>query len=68
VPFTFTAPDGNGSGASFESDPDFKNIITSRPRGGMKGKGFLLPGQDAPKSTAVTSPPPSSARKQGVPK
>lgn len=43
--FTFTAPDGNGSGASFESDPDFRNIVTLKPRGQQKGKGFLLPGQ-----------------------
>ncbi|MEP6589710.1 MAG: LPS export ABC transporter periplasmic protein LptC [Gemmatimonadota bacterium] len=49
VPFTFTGPDGDGAGASFESDPDFRNVITLRPRGRQKGKGFLLPGQDAPK-------------------
>lgn len=57
VPFTFTAPEGNGSGASFESDPDFKNIITSRPKGGAKGKGFALPGQDARTSAAIGSTP-----------
>lgn len=63
--FKFTSPDGNGSGASFESDPDFKNIVTARPRGGLKGKGFLLPGQDAPKS----SPAPASGTKgKGAPK
>ena len=53
VPFTFTAPEGDGSGTSFESDPTFMNIITSKPKGGAKGKGFLLPGQDEPKPSAA---------------
>jgi LPS export ABC transporter protein LptC len=61
VPFSFTAPEGNGSGKSFESDPDFKNIITVRPKGGMKGKGFVLPGQDDPKAV------PSKAATKGLP-
>ncbi len=43
--YTFTSPDGNGSGASFVSDPDFKLIRAQRPRGAMSGKGILLPGQ-----------------------
>lgn len=43
--FTFTGPDGSGSGSSFESDPDFRNIVTLKPRGQQKGKGILLPGQ-----------------------
>ncbi len=68
VPFTFTGPDGGGAGASFESDPDFRNIITARPRGGMKGSGFLLPGQDAPKGTPSKSTLPASALKKGAPK
>jgi LPS export ABC transporter protein LptC len=49
--YTFTSPDGNGAGASFVSDPDFKTIRAQRPRGTMGGKGILLPGQkdyDAP--------------------
>lgn len=53
VAFNFTSPDGDGSGSSFESDPDFKNIIAARPKGGAKGKGFVLPGQDQPKPLAV---------------
>ncbi|MES2305825.1 MAG: LPS export ABC transporter periplasmic protein LptC [Gemmatimonadota bacterium] len=53
--FKFTAPDGNGSGASFESDPDFKNIVTARPKGAVKGKGFLLPGQGAATKSPVTA-------------
>lgn len=72
VPFTFTAPEGNGSGKSFESDPDFKNIITVRPKGGMKGKGFVLPGQDDPKSSAAkaatNSLPAKTDRKKAAPR
>lgn len=60
VPFSFTSSDGNGSGMSFESDPDFKNIVTARPKGSLKGKGFLLPGQSEPK---VGSPSASTPRK-----
>jgi hypothetical protein len=44
--YTFTSPDGNGSGASFVSDPDFKQIRAQRPGGRMGGKGMLLPGQE----------------------
>lgn len=44
--YTFTSPDGNGSGASFVSDPDFKQIRAQRPGGRMAGKGMLLPGQE----------------------
>lgn len=61
VPFTFTGPDGNGAGASFESDPDFRNVITLRPTGRQKGKGFLLPGQEK-------SPAPVAPKKSGAPK
>ena len=31
-------------GNSFRSDPDFKNVVTDRPRG-VSGEGLLLPGQ-----------------------
>jgi LPS export ABC transporter protein LptC len=32
-------------GNSFKSDPDFKNVVTDRPRG-VAGNGVLLPGQE----------------------
>ncbi len=47
--YTFTSPDGNGSGASFTADPDFKQVRVQRLGGRMKGKGFVLPGQDSGK-------------------
>lgn len=47
--YTFTSPDGNSSGAAFVSTPDFKRVRAQRPGGRMKGKGFLLPGQDTGK-------------------
>lgn len=47
--FTFTSPEGNSSGAAFVSDPDFKRVRAQRPGGRMRGKGFLLPGQDTSK-------------------
>ncbi|HWP39191.1 MAG TPA: LPS export ABC transporter periplasmic protein LptC [Gemmatimonadales bacterium] len=34
VPFVFDAPDRHLEGESFESDPDFRNVVTSRPRRG----------------------------------
>jgi LPS export ABC transporter protein LptC len=64
VPFHFTSPDGDGSGTSFESDPDFKNIITSQPKGGAKGSGFVLPGQSESKPAAAT---PTTAKPKVVP-
>jgi len=42
--FTFMRGDEHIQGNSFRSDPDFKNIVTDRPRG-VAGKGMLLPGQ-----------------------
>jgi len=44
--YTFTSPEGNGSGQSFETDPDFRRIRSWQPKGRQKGRGFLLPGQD----------------------
>lgn len=41
--FTFDKGDEHLEGNSFRSDPDFKNIVTDRPRG-VSG-GMLLPGQ-----------------------
>ncbi len=44
--YTFTSPNGNGSGQSFETDPDFRFLRSWQPKGRQKGEGFLLPGQD----------------------
>ena len=45
--YTFTSTKGNGSGASFETDPDFRRFTSLQPRGRQRGEGFLLPGQDS---------------------
>jgi LPS export ABC transporter protein LptC len=42
--FSFQRGDEHIEGNSFRSDPDFKNVVTDRPRG-VAGKGMLLPGQ-----------------------
>jgi len=42
--FTFDKDDEHLEGNSFRSDPDFKNVVTDRPRG-VSGNGMLLPGQ-----------------------
>jgi LPS export ABC transporter protein LptC len=42
--FTFNKGDEHLEGNSFRSDPDFKNVVTDRPRG-VTGNGMLLPGQ-----------------------
>jgi LPS export ABC transporter protein LptC len=42
--FTFDKGDEHLEGNSFRSDPDFKNVVTDRPRG-VSGDGMLLPGQ-----------------------
>ena len=42
--FTFDKGDEHLEGNSFRSDPDFKNVVTDRPRG-VTGNGMLLPGQ-----------------------
>ncbi len=42
--FSFERGDEHIEGTSFRSDPDFKNVVTDRPRG-VAGKGMLLPGQ-----------------------
>jgi LPS export ABC transporter protein LptC len=44
-PFTFDRDAEHLEGNSFRSDPDFKNVVTDRPRG-VAGNGMLLPGQD----------------------
>jgi LPS export ABC transporter protein LptC len=43
-PFTFDRGEEHLEGNSFRSDPDFKNVVTDRPRGNT-GNGMLLPGQ-----------------------
>ena len=46
--FTFDRGTEHLEGNSFRSDPDFKNVVTDRPRG-IAGDGLLLPGQETPK-------------------
>lgn len=57
--YTFTSPEGAGSGASFTADPDFKQIRSQRMGGRAKGKGFVLPGQedDTPATKAPVTKP-----------
>ena len=43
-PFTFDRGEEHLEGNSFRSDPDFRNVVTDRPRG-VTGNGMLLPGQ-----------------------
>jgi LPS export ABC transporter protein LptC len=43
-PFSFDRGAEHLEGNSFRSDPDFRNVITDRPRG-VSGEGLLLPGQ-----------------------
>lgn len=43
--FTFDRGTEHLEGNSFKSDPDFKNVVTDRPRG-VAGDGLLLPGQE----------------------
>jgi LPS export ABC transporter protein LptC len=45
VRFTFDRGTEHLEGNSFRSDPDFRNVVTDRPRG-TAGDGLLLPGQD----------------------
>jgi LPS export ABC transporter protein LptC len=42
--FTFDKGTEHLEGNSFRSDPDFKNVVTDKPRG-VAGDGMLLPGQ-----------------------
>jgi LPS export ABC transporter protein LptC len=43
--FSFDRGAEHLEGNSFRSDPDFKNVVTDRPRG-VSGEGLLLPGQE----------------------
>ena len=63
--YTFTSPDGAGSGASFTADPDFKQIRSQRMGGRAKGKGFVLPGQEDDKPAAKASAPKPAAKGGG---
>lgn len=47
VHFTFDRGGEHLEGNSFRSDPDFRNVVTDRPRG-TAGNGLLLPGQEKP--------------------
>lgn len=44
--YTYSGTKAAASGASFETDPDFRRFRSWQPRGRQKGQGFLLPGQD----------------------
>jgi LPS export ABC transporter protein LptC len=46
--FSFDRGTEHLEGNSFRSDPDFKNVVTDKPRG-VAGDGMLLPGQEGPK-------------------
>jgi LPS export ABC transporter protein LptC len=48
VHFTFDRGTEHLEGNSFRSDPDFRNVVTDRPRG-TAGDGILLPGQEQPR-------------------
>jgi LPS export ABC transporter protein LptC len=45
VRFNFDRGTEHLEGNSFRSDPDFRNVVTDRPRG-TSGNGLLLPGQE----------------------
>ncbi len=42
-PFVFTAPGRHLEGEGFTSDPDFRNVVTTRPRRGTLGEVELRP-------------------------
>ena len=56
VPFTFDRGTEHLEGNSFKSDPDFKNVVTDKPRG-VAGNGMLLPGQAADTGSARAPAP-----------
>ena len=55
VPFTFDRAEEHLEGNSFKSDPDFKNVVTDKPRG-VTGTGMLLPGQSADSAPPAPAP------------
>lgn len=64
VHFTFDRGTEHLEGNSFKSDPDFKNVVTDRPRG-TAGDGMLLPGQESPTGPAKA---PAKVPPKGPPK
>jgi LPS export ABC transporter protein LptC len=55
VPFTFDRAEEHLEGNSFKSDPDFKNVVTDKPRG-VTGTGMLLPGQASDSGAPAPAP------------
>ena len=43
--FVYESPNEVLTGNSFQSDPNFKNVVTRQPKGRQRGEGMLLPGQ-----------------------
>jgi LPS export ABC transporter protein LptC len=67
VPFTFDRGAEHLQGNSFKSDPDFKNVVTDKPRG-VAGTGMLLPGQASDsEATPRPAPAPPPRRKAAGP-
>ncbi len=64
VPFTFERGAEHLEGNSFKSDPDFKNVVTDRPRG-VAGNGMLLPGQKSDSEPPAPAPRPAPKPKAG---
>jgi LPS export ABC transporter protein LptC len=60
VPFTFDRGAEHLEGNSFKSDPDFKNVVTDKPRG-VAGNGMLLPGQKSDSEAPAATPAPRRA-------
>jgi len=61
VPFTFDRAEEHLEGNSFKSDPDFKNVVTDKPRG-VTGTGMLLPGQGTDSEPPTPTPRKTSPR------
>lgn len=70
VPFTFDRAGEHLRGNSFKSDPDFRNVVTDKPRG-VAGHGLLLPGQavdsQAPAPQPTDSGQPAAPQQNEVP-
>lgn len=67
VPFTFDRGDEHLEGNSFKSDPDFKNVVTDKPRG-VAGTGMLLPGQGDGSEADTSSPKRKAPQAKPTPK
>jgi hypothetical protein len=55
-PFRFQRGADYLEGTSFRSDPDFRNVVTDKPRGAV-GEGVALPGQTDDQDTAGEQAP-----------